>query len=139
MSTELQQDHDGLRRIMREFAHMMRTKGPEAMPDITRMRIAFSQLFREHMGREDGMIGIMRSGPAAVQGDPVAREHSRAMVALFLRYSDHIKSWTPAQIEADWHGYRDAVLQLQQDLFSRMEWEERYLHPLITEHPRRAA
>nr|WP_254913724.1 hypothetical protein [Sphingobium sp. Z007] len=136
---ELKQDHDALRGMMREFAHVMRAHGPEALPDITRRRIAFSQLFRDHMGREDAMVVALRAGPMAVQADPVAREHSRAIVALFLRYSDHIKHWTPAQIERDWQGYRDAVLALQQGLLDRMAWEERHLHPLMAEAPRRAA
>lgn len=139
MSMELKRDHDALRGMMREFAHVMRANGPEALPDITRRRIAFSQLFRDHMGREDAMVVALRFGPTASQADPVAREHSRAIVALFLRYSDHIKNWTPAKIERDWPGYRDDVLDLQQGLLDRMAWEERYLHPLMMEAPRRAA
>lgn len=139
MLTELKQDHDALRGIMRDFTHIMRTQGPEALPDIARRRIAFSHLFRDHMGREDAMVVALRAGPMAAQADPIAREHSRAMVALFLRYSDHIKSWTPAQIERNWSGYRDAVLDLQQGLLDRMLWEERHLHPLMAEAPRRAA
>ncbi|MBZ9648789.1 hemerythrin domain-containing protein [Sphingobium sp. 3R8] len=139
MPTELRQDHDALRGMMREFAHVMRTQGPEALPDITRRRIAFSQLFRDHMGREDALVVALRTGRTAVQSDPVARDHSRAMVALFLRYSDHIKNWTPARIERDWSGYRDSVLELQQGLLDRMAWEEQHLHPLMAEAPRRAA
>lgn len=139
MLMQLKQDHDALRGMMRDFAQVMRAHGPEALPDIARRRIAFSQLFRDHMGREDAMVVALRSGPMAAQADPVMRDHSRAMVALFLRYSDHIKVWTPARIAQDWHGYRDAVLELQQGLLDRMAWEEGHLHPLMMEAPRRAA
>nr|WP_269076429.1 hemerythrin domain-containing protein [Sphingobium cupriresistens] len=139
MLMQLTRDHDALRGMMGEFAHIMRTRGPEALPDIARRRIAFSQLFRDHMGREDALVVALRSGSTAAQADSVMRDHSRAMVALFLRYSDHIKDWTPAQITQDWHGYRDAVLELQQGLLDRMTWEERHLHPLMVDAPRRAA
>jgi hypothetical protein len=61
------------------------------------------------------------------------------MVALFLRYSDHIKQWTPAQIMADWDGYRRGTLGLQDMLYDHMEWEEAHLHPLIEGRVRRAA
>lgn len=139
MSTELKQDHDVLRGMMQAFAHVMRTQGVEAMPDIARRRIAFSQQFREHMGREDALVVALRTRPTDAQTDMVLRDHGRAMVALFLRYSDHIKYWTPAQIALDWHGYRDAVLDLQEGLFERMAWEERHLHPLMTTQLPRAA
>ncbi|MDO7833646.1 hypothetical protein Q4610_01175 [Sphingobium sp. HBC34] len=139
MPTKLKQDHDALRGMMREFAYVMHAHGPEALPDIARRRIAFSQLFRDHLGREDAGVVALRDGPVAARAAPVARDHGRAMVALFLRYSDHIKVWTPARIEQDWQGYRDAVLALQQSLCDRMDWEERHLHPLMMETPRRAA
>lgn len=131
MLTQLHHDHDALRVMMHDFTHVMRTSGPEALPDIARRRIAFSRLFRDHMGREDAMVGALRRGPSTTQARPAIREHGRAMVALFLRYSDHIKCWTPARIGQDWGGYRDAVLDLQQGLFDRMAWEERQLHPLM--------
>ncbi|WP_298398451.1 hemerythrin domain-containing protein [Sphingobium sp.] len=139
MQMELAQDHDGLRKMMRDFAHAMESARVEDMSDIARRRIAFSQLFREHMAREDAMVQNLRRGAMPPQADRIIRDHSRAMVALFLRYSDHIKYWTPAQIAADWPGYRVAVLDLQNGLHDRMEWEEANLHPLLIDTPRKAA
>ncbi|WP_093018358.1 hypothetical protein [Sphingobium sp. YR768] len=139
MHMELAQDHDGLRRMMRDFAHAMESARAEDMPDIARRRIAFSQLFREHMAREDAMVQDLRRNPMTPHADQVVRTSSRAMVALFLRYSDHIKYWTPAQIAADWPGYRAAVLELQNGLYDRMEWEEAHLHPLFAGRVRKAA
>lgn len=139
MHMELTQGHDDLRGMMRDFAHLMLTATVDDMPEVARRRIRFSQLFRAHMGQEDAMVITLRRRPLTPQADGVLRDHSRAMVALFLRYSDHIKYWTPAQISRDWRGYRDAVLTLQNGLYDRMEWEETHLHPLFTGPSLRAA
>ena len=139
MHMELTQGHDDLRVAMRNFAHVMQTARVEDMPAVARLRTAFSQLFREHMAQEDGMIASLRRNPVAPQTDRILRDHSRAIVALFLRYSDHIKYWTPAQIANDWSGYRHAVLILQNGLHERMEWEEDHLHPLFSGPSLRAA
>ena len=139
MMTDLRHDHDGLRRMMQDFALMMRSARPEDMLEVTRRRIAFSQAFREHMAREDRMVQQLRKGPLSPEAGQALRGHGRAIVALFLRYSDHIKIWTPAQIETDWAGYRTAVLGLQDGLRERMAWEEQHLHPLLTPEVRIAA
>lgn len=135
----LRQDHDGLRLLMREFAQLLAVAGMKDMPDLARRRIAFSQAFREHMGREDAMVRDLVRRPLTPQATGIVREHGRAMVALFLRYSDHVKDWTPAQIAADWSGYRNAVLDLQNGLYDRMDWEEQHLHPLLEGPTLRAA
>ncbi|MFZ2997120.1 hypothetical protein [Sphingobium sp.] len=134
MYGNLTQGHDDLRVSMRDFAHVMQTASMADMPVIARLRIAFSRLFSDHMGQENAIIEALRRGPLTPQADAILREHSRAIVALFLRYSDHIKYWTPAQIGRDWPGYRDAVLALQDGLYERMEWEEEHLHPLSIAH-----
>ncbi|HUD95189.1 hypothetical protein [Sphingobium sp.] len=135
----LRQDHDGLRLLMREFAQILHGAGADGMVELARRRIAFSQAFREHMGREDAMVRVLSRHPMTSSATQVVRDHGRAMVALFLRYSDHVKDWSPAQIQADWAGYRDAVLILQNGLYDRMEWEEQHLHPLLEGPTLRAA
>lgn len=139
MHMELTQAHDDLRAAMRDFAHIMQAANADDMPEVARRRTRFSQLFREHMGQEDAMVSALRRSPLAPSADKVLRDHGRAMVALFLSYSDHIKLWTPAQIAQDWPGYRNAVLTLQNGLYDRMEWEEQHLHPLFTGPSLRAA
>lgn len=139
MTMDLRRDHDGLRRMMQDFALMMNSAQLQDMPDVARRRIAFSQGFREHMAREEAMVQQLRKRPLAPETSQALREHGRAIVALFLRYSDHIKIWTPAQIKADWPGYRRAVLDLQEGLRDRLGWEERHLHPLLMPTDRVAA
>lgn len=139
MTIILKQDHDALRAMMHDFAHVLRTRGSDALPDIARRRISFSQLFRQHMGREDARALDLRNGRQAAQADPVLREHGRAIRILFLRYSDHIKYWTPAVIKGSWDDYLAAVLVLQGELADRMAWEERCLYPLIDAQPRGVA
>lgn len=139
MHIELTQGHDDLRRMMRDFAHLMLSATVDDMSEVARRRTRFSQLYRDHMGQEDAMVTALRRRPLAPEADRILRDHSRAMVALFLRYSDHIKYWTPAQIGQDWPGYRQAVLALQNGLYERMEWEEAHLHPLFTGPTLRAA
>ncbi|NWK95672.1 hypothetical protein DM806_08295 [Sphingobium lactosutens] len=135
----LRQDHDGLRLLMREFAQLLAVASIRDMPDLARRRIAFSQAFREHMGREDAMVRDLGRRSPTPQATGVVREHGRAMVALFLRYSDHVKDWAPAQINADLAGYRNAVRALQNGFHDRMAWEEQHLHPLLEGPTLRAA
>jgi hypothetical protein len=139
MQMILTQGHDDLRAAMRDFAHVLQAANADDMPEVARRRTRFSQLFREHMGQEDAMVSALRQKPLPPHADAILRDHSRAMVALFLSYSDHIKLWTPAQIAQDWSGYRHAVLTLQNGLYDRMEWEEQHLHPLFTGPSLRAA
>ncbi|MCP1468850.1 hypothetical protein J3E64_000517 [Sphingobium sp. OAS761] len=131
MHVELMRDHDGLRVLMREFAQAMDRAGSDEVAQISRLRVQFSQRFREHMGREDAYVRALRGRMLPPSTDKLIRHHNRALVALFLRYSDHIKYWTSAQIVADWQEYRLAVLALQDGLYDKMEWEEAYLHPLL--------
>lgn len=130
MVLELTRDHDGLRIAMRTFAQAMHRADAADMSEIARRRIAFSQLFRDHMAREDSFVQQLRRLPPSARAADIVNEHGAAIRALFLRYSDHIKYWSPAQISADWPGYRAAVLALQASLHERMIWEERNLHPL---------
>lgn len=139
MNEKLTQGHDDLRVLMRDFAHIMQTASIDDMPLIARLRIAFSRSFSDHMGRENATIDALRRGPLTPHADGILRDHRQAIVALFLRYSEHIKYWTPAQIGQDWPDYRRAVLALQGQLYERMEWEEKHLHPLFESPRLRAA
>lgn len=139
MTRTLARDHDDLRAAMHDYAAILRGPAAEGLAAIMPRRIRFSQIFREHMGREDGEVEALANrlrDPAAMK---VVRDHRRALVALFLRYSDHVKQWTPAEIARDWAGYRDGVLALQEGLHDRMAWEEAELHPLIVATGHRAA
>lgn len=122
MPVELTSDHDDLRRQMREFSQLMMIDPPDK-EDLMRRRIAFSKMFRDHMCREDeATTSIRRTGSGPAQAAAV--EHSALVRALFLRYSEHIKQWTPATMSADWRGYGRAVIALQNGLYELMDWEE---------------
>lgn len=116
--------------MMREYAALMPVERPADLQDLLGPRVAFSQRFRTHMGREDGLERLVRTSGIDMAGEQVVREHRNRIMALFLRYSNHIKHWAPAQIERDWPGYRRDVLDLQKTLTTLMDWEERNLHPL---------
>lgn len=137
MITELTQGHAELRTLMLDFARGMDDAGPENMPRLAQKRIAFSQLFRDHMAREDALTRSLPRATLPPEQEQVVRTHSRGVVALFLRYSDHVKHWNPAQIAADWSTYRLAVLALQDELRERMAWEESHLHPLLNTKQRK--
>ena len=114
---------------MREFADAMNAPTPD-MVDISRRRIAFSQLFRQHMQQEDAFVQTLRTLGRPKHVDDVLRTHGDAMRDLFLQYSAHIKIWTPDRIAREWAGYRKDVLGLQRQLSDRMAWEEKTLYPL---------
>ncbi len=125
MPVELKADHDDLRAQMREFSQLMMIDPPDRA-DIMRRRIAFSKRFRDHMSREDVATATLRYQNNGL-AKAVAAEHGAKFRALFLRYSDHIKQWTPAEMGRDWAGYRAAVLGLQNGLYDLMDWEEENL------------
>ena len=133
MHGKLTQDHDGLRVAMREFAQLIDGAALTDMPEVTRRRISFSQRFRAHMAAEDAVLRDLKRRVASPEIDRTVREHSRAQVDLFLRYSDHIERWTPAAITADLAGYAMAVQALQKGLYALMDWEETHLHPLLVQ------
>lgn len=136
MKYQLAQDHGTLRTIMRDFVQALDRRD---MADIARRRIEFSQLFRSHMAREDAAVNAMRRSETPTRDLQTACEHSRSVVALFLRYSEHLKRWTSVDVEADMAGYRQAVVELQNALLDRMAWEEAKLHPLLPRADGRAA
>lgn len=134
---ELVADHDDLRSKMREFAQTMAMDSPD-MDDVMRRRIAFSRAFRHHMAHEELAVSQLRTRTCpAARG--AAREHGAMIRALFLRYSDHVKQWTPAELARDWAGYCSAVLTLQDRLYDLMEWEEDNLFRLLDQPARHAA
>ncbi|MFD1105687.1 hypothetical protein [Sphingobium olei] len=139
MITELTQGHADLRVLMLDFARAMEGASPDDMPTLAQKRIAFSQLFRDHMAREEAMTSALPRADLPPEQEQVVRDHHRGIVALFLRYSEHVKCWTPAQIATDWPTYRKAVLALQDELRERMAWEEAHLHPLLGKDRRIAA
>lgn len=126
---QLTQDHDQLRQAMQVFAKEMQMDKPD-LPLITRLRISFSSLFRQHMQREDALITALAKQPSDTVTAQIIETHRSAMRDLFLRYSTHIKTWAPEQIASDWAGYSRDVLDLQRRLKDCMVWEERMLYPL---------
>lgn len=137
MPMELVADHDDLRCKMRDFTHLMMVDPPD-MKEVMRRRIDFSRTFSAHMSHEDKAITALRSGPCRI-GQGVAIEHGARIRSLFLRYSDHIKHWAPAQMTRDWTGYRSGVSALQNGLYDLMDWEEDHIFPHLTETSRHAA
>jgi len=128
MKYQLAQDHTALRTVMRNFVQALDQRD---IADIARRRIEFSQLFRGHMAREDVTVNALRRSETPTRDLQTACDHSRATVSLFLRYSEHLKRWTSTAVEADWAGYRHAVVELQNAMLDRMAWEEVHLHPLL--------
>ena len=126
---QLNEDHDALRLMTREFVRAMNATNPD-MADISRRRIAFSQLFRQYMIRKQELVASVRLSTTSVQVETTLRAHADGARELFLQYNAHIKVWTPDRIAGDWPGYRTAVLGLQRQLIERLTWEETTLHPL---------
>lgn len=126
---QLNEDHDGLRLMMREFARAMNAAEPD-LPDISRRRIAFSQLFRQYLDRKQQLVTHVRLSKPSAQTESTLRAHADGTRDLFLQYSAHIKIWTPDRIASHFSDYRTAVLELQRQLFERLASEEATLHPL---------
>jgi hemerythrin-like domain-containing protein len=131
MTLRLKAEHDALRVALRAFAEMMPPHKPADLTALMRGRTAFSNLFRQHLSYEESRIATLRTGHVSCPAEQAQREHGNRLRVLFLAYSDHIKSWTPAGISAQWTRYRIDVLALQKGLYQLMDWEEKVLHPLL--------
>lgn len=126
----LKTDHDDLRLMIQDILSLLSGHGPERMADLVRLRTAFSKRFRQHLAHEDADLRARAaSGGEALQA--VCALHGQKQRGYFLRYSDHIKRWTPDLIAKDWAGYRSGVMDLARGHRELMDWEERELHPLL--------
>ncbi|PZQ59324.1 MAG: hypothetical protein DI544_11765 [Sphingomonas taxi] len=124
-TTRFGDDHEALRASMRRFVDLMAAGYDAARDALPRERVAFSQLFRQHLAEESAHVRT------ALPDDAIAAKAAGDMQALLQEYSAHVSHWTPARIDADWDGYRCAVLRLQRRMLVRMAWEERELLPRL--------
>jgi len=53
---------------------------------------------------------------------------------MLVRSGDHIRHWTPRQIQADWRGYCRASATARADMRARIDREAQLLYPLLKQH-----
>ena len=124
---------------MRDYAELMRSGAPGDMTTVAKKRIAFSRLFREHMHDVGAAIDAARGGVLLESDSRILASHSENFQPIFLRYSAHIKYWSPDRIASEWEEYCAACIALQ-DMYGRqLDWEEQFLVPVLKRALPRAA
>ena len=103
---------------MRDYSAVLSRRPGDVRAVLLNRRVRFSQLFLTHMKAEHATMRALTSLEQATLWE-------RQMRTLSHDYSAHIRTWTPARIEAEWEGYRAAVLTLQTRLRARFDWIER--------------
>lgn len=90
------------------------------------MRAGLSRRVKDHLlSEEEKLIGPLRAidGFAALPAGPLVLEEVRKLRG---HYSEHIRTWTLAAIEADWDGYvvaLAAIIDRLKDVLAREEAE----------------
>lgn len=123
-------EHDALRKIGRELVALLDGPQPEGLTHIQKMRMEFSQKFRNHIAAEQDYIRtcLLTAGEAVHKQ---MENHSRCFHALYFDYSHHVHHWPASRIMGDWQGYGRAVRALQQRLLHLLEWEDREILPAL--------
>lgn len=108
MAVELFEEHSAILEAAESFlAAIKRTPRP-SIDEVTRLRVRLSARVRQHRLTEEEFIfgPLMREGGLGKLPHlgPKVQELMREKV----RYSEHVRKWTPQAIERDWHGYVEA-------------------------------
>lgn len=130
MQTSLLAEHEALRRSARDLEAILAGPQPENLSQMTKMRIEFARLFRNHMAAEqDYAQTCLVSSGKAVRKE--VEEHFHQIQQFYFDYSRHVHYWRVEQIRYNWRGYGQAVRFLRKRLFDLMGQEERELLPAL--------
>jgi hypothetical protein len=105
VAVELFEEHSAMLEAAEEFLAAVRRKPRISLDRLSRMRVRLSSLIRQHRTTEEAFIygPLMRDGGFGrlPHLEPIVQDLMREKV----RYSEHIRKWTPQAIESDWEGY----------------------------------
>ena len=107
------------------------TNGP--LPDSlrlshTRLRVTRASLERRALFRR--VVGQLSRHPAPSVGRSLAilQDHDRELLDLT---NEHIATWTPARMKADWPGYCESTREIRSRSRENIERERELLYPLL--------
>ena len=131
MSVDLFEEHSAIVQAGEEFLAAITRTPRIQMDELSRMRVKLSSLVRRHRLTEEEFI----FGPLTREGGFRKLPHLEPFVQDLMRekarYSEHVRKWTLAAIQADWDGYVLAVEDLLRGLKRVIHTEESSLYQLV--------
>jgi len=131
VSNDLFEEHQAIVETAEGFIDMLKREPRPPMGDVSRARVKLSALIRRHRATEEELI----FGPLMREGGLGKLPHLTPFVQELMRekvrYSDHVRKWTPQAIEKDWSGYIVAVESLLEGLKSIMKDEQSSVYQMV--------
>ncbi|MBO9576279.1 MAG: hypothetical protein J7494_11115 [Sphingobium sp.] len=105
MSGDLFEEHQAIVEAAEEFVTALKLEPRIPLDQLSRLRVKLSTLVRRHRTTEEEFI----FGPLTREGGLGKLPHLEPFVQELMRekvrYSEHVRKWTPRAIEEDWAGY----------------------------------
>ncbi|HZV58354.1 MAG TPA: hypothetical protein VFF89_11830 [Sphingobium sp.] len=131
MSNDLFEDHRNLLEAAEAFVVMLKQEPRPTISELNRARMKMSTLIRRQRAAEEELI----FGPLARGGGLGKMPHLEPFVQELMRekvrYSDHVRQWTPQAIEQNWNGYVTAVEGLLDGLRRVMKDEQSSVYRVV--------
>lgn len=123
MSVALFEEHSAMLEAAEDFLAAVRRTPRIPMDELSRKRMRLSSLIRRHRTTEEEFI----FGPLMRDGGFGRLPHLETVVQDLMlekvKYSEHIRNWTPQAIEQNWDGYV-AACELRLRAFKKILFDE---------------
>lgn len=123
MTVALFEEHSKMLEAAEDFLAAIRRTPRIPIEQLSRKRVRLSSLIRRHRTTEEEFI----FGPLMRDGGFGRMPHLESIVQELMRekvkYSEHIREWTPQAIERNWEGYVRAC-ELRLEAFKRILFQE---------------
>jgi len=116
VSGDLFEEHQAIVEAAEEFVAALKQEPRIPLDRLSRLRVKLGTLMRQHRATEEEFI----FGPLTREGGLGKLPHLEPFVQELMRekvrYTDHVRTWTPRAIEDDWAGYTRACEGLLEGL-----------------------
>ncbi|HEY1125320.1 MAG TPA: hypothetical protein VGE65_06780 [Sphingobium sp.] len=123
MTVALFEEHSEMLEAAEDFLAAVKRTPRIPIEQLSRKRVRLSSLIRRHRTTEEEFIfgPLMRDGGFGRMPhlEPIVQE----LMYEKVKYSEHIRKWTPQAIEQDWAGYVQAC-ELRLEAFKRIIFAE---------------
>lgn len=123
MAVVLFEEHSEMLEAAEDFLAAVKSTPRIPIEQLSRKRVRLSSLIRQHRSTEEEFI----YGPLMRQGGfgrmPHLEPIMHDLMSEKVKYSEHIRQWTPQAIDRDWDGYVQAC-ELRIEQFRRIILKE---------------
>jgi hypothetical protein len=131
VSGDLFVEHQAIIEAAEAFLAAIKQEPRIPMDQLSRLRVKFSSLIRQHRATEEEHI----YGPLTREGSlgklPQLEPHVQDVMREKAKYSLHVRKWTPQAILANWDGYVAAVEDLLTGVKRTIAKEETSVYKIV--------